>query len=143
MTNLPEPLTASDTTMLSKTLPFEEASLTARLNREVWASGMSLFVDLLISNRSRKTVKKVNLLLERTVMLFHHAPAEITRGVQRHSRLPDRVIKKVVTANTIERTKHGWHGISPHSKDERTWLLDIPSFLSTIPTGESKQPHGS
>lgn len=69
-------------------------------------------------------------------MLFYHAPAEITKGVQRHSRLPDRVIKKIATTNTIEKAKHGWHGIAPHTKDERTWLLDIPPGLATVPTGE-------
>ena len=137
MVNLPQPLSASDVITLSKTLPFEEASLTALLHREVWASGMSLFVDLHISNRSQKVVKRISLLLERTVMLFHHAPAEITKGVQRHSRLPDRVIKRIATANTIEKTKHGWHGIGQNSKDIRTWLLDIPPGLATIPTGES------
>ena len=122
--------------ILSTTLPFEEASLTALLNREVWASGMSLFVDLHISNRSRRTVKRVNILLERTIMLFYHAPTEMIKGVRRHSRLPDRVLKKIVTANAVEKSKDGWHGIGPHSQDQKLWLLDIPPNLATIPTGE-------
>ena len=143
--NLPEPLSASDTITLSKTLPFEEAKLTALLHREVWASGMSLFVDLQISNRSQKFIKRINLSLERTVMLFYHTPAEISKGVQRHSRLPDRVVKRIATARITEKSKHGWHGIAPHAKDDRTWLLDIPPGLATIPTGKSLnccQQHG-
>ena len=136
MTALPEPLYASDKIVLSKSLPFEEASLTAFLHREVWASGMSLFVDLQILNRSRKAVRKITIALERIEMIYHHAPTEITKGANRHSRLPDRVNKKSVKANTTERAKHGWHGISSQGTDERTWILDIPPGLATIPTGE-------
>ena len=135
MTTLSPPLEVTETIMLAKTLPFEDVSFTVSLNRDVWVSGMSLFADLDIWNRSKRTVKKVTMALERAITLYDHAAAEAT-GSQRYSRIPDRTLRKNMATRIVRRSAYGWRGIPPQSKDRRTWMLDVPTGLATIITGE-------
>jgi hypothetical protein len=46
--------------------------MTAGLHRQVWVSGSNIFVDIHIANGSRKTIKKLDLSLERDILCYRH-----------------------------------------------------------------------
>lgn len=70
--SLPSPLTASDEQSFSQSGIIETAKMTAGLHRQVWISGSSIFVDIHIANGSRKTIKKLDLSLERDILCYRH-----------------------------------------------------------------------
>lgn len=70
--SLPSPLTASDEWIKPRDLTVEVVRLTAGLHRQVWVSGTSIYVDVHIANNSRKTVKKIELQLERDILCYKH-----------------------------------------------------------------------
>lgn len=70
--SLPSPLTASDEQSFSRNGLMETAKITAGLHRQVWVSGSSIFVDVHIANGSRKTIKKLELSLERDILCYRH-----------------------------------------------------------------------
>ena len=70
--SLPSPLTASDEQAFPRTGLLETAKLTAGLHRQVWVSGSSIFVDVHIANGSRKTIRKLDLSLERDILCYRH-----------------------------------------------------------------------
>lgn len=83
--SLPSPLTASDEQSFSRSGLLETAKMTAGLHRQVWVSGSSIFVDIHIANGSRKTIKKLDLSLERDILCYRHVGRtrrhnSITRG---------------------------------------------------------------
>ena len=133
--NLPDPLTAADEIYFSRFGTHDMIKLTAGIHRQIWVSGVALFVDVHISNSSQKTVKRLELQLERAVTFYHHAAASTDAEVASHLRLPDRTEKAVVARCSSNRQHHGWQGIPPQSQDVRTYSLDIPPGLATIDTG--------
>jgi hypothetical protein len=70
--SLPSPLTASDEWIKPRDTTVEVVRVTAGLHRQVWVSGTSLYVDVHIANNSRKTVKKIELQLERDILSYKH-----------------------------------------------------------------------
>lgn len=70
--SLPSPLTASDEYMRQKEGGIEAIQVTAGLHRQVWVSGTCIFVDVHIANNSRKTIKKLELQLERDILCYKH-----------------------------------------------------------------------
>lgn len=72
LSSLTSPLTASDEINFSKAGLFETVRITAGLHRQVWVSGTDIFVDVHISNNSRKAVKKLDLSLERDILYYRH-----------------------------------------------------------------------
>jgi hypothetical protein len=70
--SLPSPLTASDEWIKPRETTVEVVRVTAGLHRQVWVSGTSLYVDVHIANNSRKTVKKIELQLERDILCYKH-----------------------------------------------------------------------
>jgi len=70
--SLPSPLTASDEWIKPRDTTVEVVRVTAGLHRQVWVSGTSLYVDVHIANNSRKTVKKIELQLERDILCYKH-----------------------------------------------------------------------
>lgn len=70
--SLPSPLTASDEYFLPRGGGAESIRVTAGLHRQVWVSGTSLFADVHIDNNSRKTIKKIELQLERDILCYKH-----------------------------------------------------------------------
>jgi hypothetical protein len=70
--SLPSPLTASDEWIKPRETTVEVVRVTAGLHRQVWVSGTSLYVDVHIANDSRKTVKKIELQLERDILCYKH-----------------------------------------------------------------------
>lgn len=70
--SLPSPLTASDEWLKPRDTTVELVRLTAGLHRQVWVSGTSIYVDVHIANHSRKTIKKIELHLERDILCYKH-----------------------------------------------------------------------
>jgi hypothetical protein len=59
--SLQSPLTASDEYLRHRDHGIETIEVTASLHRQVWVSGTSIFVDVAVSNKSKKTVKRIEL----------------------------------------------------------------------------------
>lgn len=72
LVSLPSPLTASDEWIKSRDFTVEVIRVTAGLHRQVWVSGTSIYVDVHIANNSRKTIKKIELQLERDILCYKH-----------------------------------------------------------------------
>jgi hypothetical protein len=70
--SLPSPLTASDEWIKPRETTIEVVRVTAGLHRQVWVSGTSIYVDVHIANNSRKTIKKIELQLERDILCYKH-----------------------------------------------------------------------
>jgi hypothetical protein len=70
--SLPSPLTASDDYTRQRVDGVETIKITAGLHRQVWVSGTNIFVDVYIVNSSRKTVKRLELQLERDILCYKH-----------------------------------------------------------------------
>ncbi|MCJ1284168.1 hypothetical protein MMC26_003499 [Xylographa opegraphella] len=135
LVNLASPLIASDETYSSRIGLHDSIKLTAGVHRQTWVSGIALFVDVHISNSSKRTVKKIELQLERATTFYSHAPASTQAEVATHLRLPDKTEKETLVKQSIKKGHHGWWGIPPQSQDVRTCQLDVPPGLATIDTG--------
>jgi hypothetical protein len=70
--SLPSPLTASDEWIKPRETTIEVVRVTAGLHRQVWVSGTSIYVDVHVANNSRKTIKKIELQLERDILCYKH-----------------------------------------------------------------------
>ncbi len=70
--SLPSPLTAFDEYVLPQGNGNEVVAVTAGLHRQVWVSGTNIFADVHIVNTSHKTIKKMELQLERIVLCYRH-----------------------------------------------------------------------
>jgi hypothetical protein len=136
LTSLPSPLIASDELSLQRWSTVETLNLTAGLYRQVWVSGGSIFVDLHISNKTHKPVKRVELSLERDVLCYKHAAAatlEKTSGQARISESNDRMI----LAKSIHREDYdGWRGTEAYISDARTCELLVPRGHATVKCGK-------
>lgn len=67
--SLPSPLTVTETSFMGQG---REVTATAGLHRQVWISGTSLLADVHIVNNSNRTLKKLELQLERRVLCYKH-----------------------------------------------------------------------
>jgi hypothetical protein len=136
LTSLPSPLLASDELSLQRWGTVETLNLTAGLYRQVWVSGSSIFVDLHISNKTHKSVKRVELSLERDVLCYKHAAAatlEKTSGQARISESNDRMI---LTKSTRRDDCDGWCGTEAYTSDARTCELLVPRGHATVKCGK-------
>lgn len=70
--SLPSPLTASDEFVKPRDTSVEVVKVTAGLHRQVWVSGTSIYVDVHIVNNSRKSIKRIELQLERDILCYKH-----------------------------------------------------------------------
>ena len=123
---------ASDELQFSKRINNQKVKLTAGLHRQTWISGYPVFIDIHIENRSNKSVKRVDLQLEKTI-LFYNYSAPSTGAVSADLlRLPDHLIKEIVLEKVL---LDGFHGVRPFSEDFRTCSLELPAGLVSIETG--------
>lgn len=135
MVNLPYPLTASDEVRFLNDGTYDTVKLTAGIHRQTWVSGIALFVDVHISNSSQRTIKRIDLHLERATTFYDHAPASTSVEVATYLRLPDKTERQVLVKRAFKKERHGWQGIPPQSQDVRTCYLDIPPGFVTVDTG--------
>lgn len=72
LVSLPSPLNASDEWIRPRGTTVEVVRLTAGIHRQVWVSGTNIFSDVYIANNSHKTVKRIELQLERDILCYKH-----------------------------------------------------------------------
>jgi hypothetical protein len=70
--SLPSPLTVSDEYFYHRDCPAESVKVTAGLHRQVWVSGTNIFVDIRIANNYKKSIKRLELQLERDILCYKH-----------------------------------------------------------------------
>lgn len=136
LASLPSPLVASDELYLQRWGTIETLNLTAGLYRQVWVSGSSIFVDVYVSNKTHKPVKRVELALERAVLCYKHAAAatvEKATGQARISESSDRI----VLAKSVQRhDREGYNGTEAYTSDARTCELQVPRGHATVKCGK-------
>ena len=130
--NLSSPLLATDELHVPKAGNASSIRLTAGLHRQTWISGYVLFVDVLIDNRSRKPVNKIDIQLEKGTLLYDSAAASTETGPVNALRLPDHYTKETITTVTMSGPQDV---VAPQSETIRTCRLELPVGLASIDTG--------
>ncbi|KEQ75429.1 hypothetical protein M436DRAFT_40981, partial [Aureobasidium namibiae CBS 147.97] len=133
--SLPSPLTASDEQSFSRTGLLETAKLTAGLHRQVWVSGSSIFVDVHIANGSRKTIKKLDLSLERDILCYRHAAAATLEQSASQARIFESNERSILSKHSMKQGAHGWSGVEAYGSVTRTCDLEIPRGHVTVKCG--------
>ena len=134
LASLPSPLLASDSLVLTSAGEAQNVRLTAGLHRQTWVNGAGIFVDIHVANNSTKSVKKIEVQLEKTVLWFAHAAAGTVEKSASHLRLPKKTDNEIIQSSVLKRTKE-WSGISAYSSEVRTCEITVPRGHVTISTG--------
>jgi hypothetical protein len=108
--------------------------LTAGLHRQTWVDGANIFVDVHILNNSNKTIKRLEIQLEKTTLFFAHPAAGTTEESVQHLRLPNRSENELVARMVLRKDKV-WKGVQGRSSEVRTCELEVPKGHVTISTG--------
>ncbi|KAL5449068.1 hypothetical protein PMIN05_001521 [Paraphaeosphaeria minitans] len=134
--SLPSPLTASEEWMKPRDTTLEIVRLTAGLHRQVWVSGTSIYVDVHVANNSRKSIKKIELHLERDILCYKHAAASTMEKSASQARIFDSNEKSILSKAIIKQGAAGWHGVPAHSSHVRTCDLEVPRGHATVKCGK-------
>ncbi|KAF7678587.1 hypothetical protein GT037_003968 [Alternaria burnsii] len=134
--SLPSPLTASDEWIKPRENTVEVVRVTAGLHRQVWVSGTSLYVDVHIANNSRKTVKKIELQLERDILCYKHAAAATMEKSAGQARIFDSNERSILSKSIVRNGCAGWNGVSAHQTHIRTCDLEVPRGHGTVKCGK-------
>lgn len=136
LTSLPSPLTASDELCLPRTNGRERVRITAGLHRQVWVSGSSIFVDIHVSNKSRKIVRRLDLELERNILLYKHAAATTGEVHADQARIFEDNHRSLVTISTLRSGSPSWSGVEAHASETRTYHLELPRGHASVRCGK-------
>ncbi|RMY58803.1 hypothetical protein D0865_02402 [Hortaea werneckii] len=136
LTSLPSPLTASDELLLSRSGGMECVKVTAGLHRQVWVSSSTIFVDVHISNRSHKPVKRLDLSLERDILCYKHAAASTREKSAGQARIFESNHQSLIAMSSIRVGQSGWNGVAPNTSDTRTCDLELPRGHATVRCGK-------
>ncbi|KAF1832218.1 hypothetical protein BDW02DRAFT_604875 [Decorospora gaudefroyi] len=134
--SLPSPLTASDEWIKPRETTVEVVRVTAGLHRQVWVSGTSIYVDVHIANNSRKTVKKIELQLERDILCYKHAAASTMEKSAGQARIFDSNERSILSKAIVRSGSPGWHGVAAHQTHIRTCDLEVPRGHATVKCGK-------
>ncbi|KAL5388802.1 hypothetical protein DPSP01_002907 [Paraphaeosphaeria sporulosa] len=134
--SLPSPLTASDEWMKPRDTALEIVRLTAGLHRQVWVSGTSIYVDVHVANNSRKTIKKIELHLERDILCYKHAAASTMEKSASQARIFDSNEKSILSKAITKQGAAGWHGVPAHTSHVRTCDIEVPRGHATVKCGK-------
>lgn len=134
LASLPSPLLASDSLSLSNGPETNNVKLTAGLHRQTWVNGAMIFVDIHVCNNNSKTIKKIEIQLEKTTLWYSHAAAGTAEKSASHLRLPKRSDNELVSSSVVKKSG-AWKGILPNSSEVRTCDINVPRSHVTISTG--------
>ncbi|KAF2433240.1 hypothetical protein EJ08DRAFT_96276 [Tothia fuscella] len=134
--SLPSPLTASDEYTKHREHGIETIKVTAGLHRQVWVSGTSIFVDVHIANDSKKSIKKLELQLERDILCYKHAAATTLEKSASQARIFDSNERSILNKSVLKPGLQGWKGVLSHSSDIRTCDLELPRGHATVKCGK-------
>lgn len=110
--------------------------LTAGLHRQVWVSGTSIFVDVHIANDARKTLKKLELAVERDILCYRHAAAATLQQSAGQARIFQDREQTILSKAVLKPGASGWIGVKPYTSLVRTCEVDIPRGHSTVRCGK-------
>lgn len=136
LTSLPSPLTAYDELVIPRSTGQELIRVTAGLHRQVWVSGGSIFVDVHVSNKSRRPVKRLELTLERDVLCYKHAAAATLQKSAMQARIFESNEQAILARSSFKPGSTGWNGVDPHTSDIRTCELELPRGHATVRCGK-------
>ncbi|KAF1986831.1 hypothetical protein K402DRAFT_404138 [Aulographum hederae CBS 113979] len=136
--SLPSPLTAADEYIRHRENGSEVVRVAAGLHRQVWVSGTSIFVDVHIANNSKKTIKKLELQLERDILCYKHVAASTLEKSASQARIFDSNEKAVFSKSVFKSgsSSSSWNGVPSHSTDVRTYDLELPRGHATVKCGK-------
>lgn len=134
LASLPKPLIATETIELPNMPGPQTVKLTAGLHRQMWVSGNSLFVDLHIINKCHRTLKRLELQIQRSTLWYTHAAAETGSKNASHLRVPRKQEHDIINNEVVKKAKH-WNGTPPNTSEVRTCHVQIPQGHVTISTG--------
>lgn len=136
LTSLHSPLTASDELPMPRAGGFESVQITAGLHRQVWVSGSTIFVDVPISNKSNKPVKRLDLSLERDILCYKYPAATTRERSTGHARIFESNHQNMIVLSSTRSGQHGWNGVEPHESETRTSDLELPRGHATVRCGK-------
>lgn len=134
LSSLPTPLLATDELTMPHWSATQNIKLTAGLHRQTWVNGAMIFVDVHIMNNSSKTIKKIEIQLEKTILWYAHAAAGTTERSATHLRLAKRSDSELVCTSSVRKSKE-WKGVPPSISEVRTCDIEVPRGHVTISTG--------
>ncbi len=134
LASLPSPLLAADSLTISHVAQSQSVKLTAGLHRQTWVNGGRIFVDVHVVNSTVRTIKKIEMQLEKTTLWYSHAAAGTAEKSATHLRLPKRSDTEIVSTSSIRKSKD-WNGVLAHTSEVRTCELEAPRGHVTISTG--------
>ncbi|KAH7070452.1 hypothetical protein BKA63DRAFT_579027 [Paraphoma chrysanthemicola] len=134
--SLPSPLTASDEYVKPRDSTVEIVRVTAGLHRQVWVSGTSIYVDVHVTNNTRKTIKKIELQLERDILCYKHAAASTMEKSAGQARIFDSNERSILSKSVVKHGSAGWHGVPAHQTHIRTCDLELPRSHATVKCGK-------
>lgn len=134
LASLPDPLLAADTVSITNNGQVGTCKLTAGLHRQTWVTGAAVFVDIHIANNTSKSVKKIEVQIEKSTLWYSHAAAGTIEKSASHLRLPKKTDKEYI-ASSITKKSREWDGVPPHASEVRTCNIDVPRGHVTISTG--------
>ena len=134
--SLPSPLTASDEYLRHRDHGIETIKVTAGLHRQVWVSGTSIFVDVSVVNKSKKTVKRIELQLERDILCYKHVAASTLEKSASQARIFDSNDRTILNKSVMKQGTCGWSGVAAYSSDTRTCDLELPRGHATVKCGK-------
>ena len=110
--------------------------LAAGLHRQVWVSGTSIFVDVHIANDTRKTLKKLELSIERDILCYRHAAAATLEKSASQARIFQDKEQTILSKSVLKPGTNGWSGAKPNTSMVRTCEVDIPRGHATVRCGK-------
>jgi Arrestin (or S-antigen), C-terminal domain len=134
LASLASPLLAADSLTMSHAAELHTVKLTAGLHRQTWVNGGKVFVDVHVVNSTPRTMKKIEIQLEKITLWYSHAAAGTAEKSATHLRLPKRSDAEVVSTTAIRKSKE-WKGVSAYTSEVRTCELEAPQSHVTISTG--------
>lgn len=135
LSSLPSPLVATETLQIPGTPGPQSIVLSAGLHRQTWVSGNSIFVDIHIINKSQRTLRKLELQLQRYTLWYDHAAAETGSKSAHHLRIPKKQDTDIVNVAVVKKVKGEWTGTPPSTSEVRTCHIQVPQGHVTISTG--------
>lgn len=136
LTSLPSPLIASDELHLPRAGGLESIKVTAGLHRQVWVSGSTIFVDVHVANKCHKSVKRLDLSLERDILCYKHAAASTREKSAGQARIFENNHQTMVGMSSLRSGTNGWSGVEPHTSETRTCDLELPRGHATVRCGK-------
>lgn len=136
LTSLSSPLTAVDEISIPRFGRCDTLKVTAGLHRQVWVSGSSIFVDVHIANKTHKPVKRLELILERDILCYKHAPASTREKSASQARIFESNEQSVITRSSLKPGQQGWNGLEQLASETRTCELEIPRGHATVRCGK-------